>query len=401
LLNAAITQPAGIAIDKHGNIYGTTDNSVFEVAPSSGGTWTFSTLHTFVSSDGTSPDSLLTDNEGIVYGTALGGGSTSSTCDGGCGTVFRLTNPNGTGAAFSVLYTFRDAGDGNFPDALALTPAGQLYGVTRYGGILPGTNGYSGQAQGAGTVFSLSEKSGTWSHTKLATFSPGDGTVPLAGLISDKQGNLYGTASESGPYGAGAVFELEHSENGNWTEKLLYSSPIGPSLGNLTFDASGNLYGTTEFGSATNSGGTVFRLTPSSDGSWSSSVIYNFDAGGRQNSGSYPVAGLVADTAGNLYGTTSQGGPGRCTDLSYYIIGCGAVFMLSENSDGSWSETILHSFIGAPYDGASPLSGLVLGPRGELYGTTSQGGSGQCYNRDAYIVGCGVVFRLLPNGSSG
>ena len=388
--NSDNAQPAGIAVDQKGSVYGTRYSSVFEVAPSNGGTWTFNTLHTFSLSEGEGLDSLLTDNRGNVYGTAWSGGSGTSTCWNGCGTVFRLTNPGGAGSAFSVLYSFQGASDGMSPDALAFGSSGQLYGVSEFGGHLAGTPyGDNNLPLGSGTAFSLSETSEGWSHAILASLPPGGGTAPVAGLISDARGNLYGTASQSGPNGLGSVFEMERNQNGVWSEKVIYGAPQGLATGNLTFDASGNLYGAGQ--------STIFRLTPSARAFSPSSIIYNFNA--RSALGSDPN-GVVADAAGNLYGTTSAGGINRCYNRSFQV-SCGVVFKLSEDSDGSWSETVLHAFAGASNDGGVPLSGLTIGPSGELYGTTNQGGTGQCYADGFHLSGCGVVFRLVPNNSGG
>jgi uncharacterized repeat protein (TIGR03803 family) len=273
---------------------------------------------------------------------------------------------------------------------LAIGPSGQLYGVTLFGGQLAGTpdDSNNNMPLGSGTAFSLSETSGGWSHATLATLSPSDGTAPTAGLISDAAGNLYGTTSASGRDGEGSVFEIQRGPNGARTEKVIHDES---SQGNLIFDPAGNLYGTT--------GSSIFRLTPSAQGLWSSTTIYRFqlypDIGGQGPNG------VILDAAGNLYGTTSSGRIGKCYDLAYSLIGCGVVFMLSENFDGTWSETILHSFAGPPYDGAAPLSSLTMGPGGELYGTTSQGGPSSCYEKGGNPPGCGAAFRLLPKGNGG
>ncbi len=387
--NTSDAPSGGIAIDQSGNVYGTGGSSVFEVSPSGGNTWIFQPLHQFFNPDGNTPDFLLIDGQGNIYGTAYGGGAGMETCYYGCGTVFRLTNPGGTGWTFDLVYSFPGSRDGMDPVALAVAPSGQLYGVTQFGGQLAGTPvNDSGLPYGSGTAFSLSETSGNWSHAMLTTLSPSDGTVPTAGLISDAAGNLYGTTSASGRDSLGSIFEMQPGPNGAWTEKVIYDES---SKGNLIFDPAGNLYGTT--------GSSILRLTPSAQGLWSSTTIYRFQL--------YPFIGgqgpngVILDAAGNLYGTTSWGGIGQCYDASYSLIGCGVVFMLSENSDGTWSETILHNFAGPPYDGSAPLSSLTMGPGGELYGTTSQGGPSSCYEKGGNPPGCGAAFRLLPSGNGG
>ena len=205
----------------------------------------------------------------------------------------------------------------------------------------------------------------------------GDGSVPLAGLIIDAQGNLYGTTSEGGSKGLGVVFKL--SPNG--TETILYAFKGGEDGANpvaeLVADGSGNLYGTTQWGGGTgcefNTGcGTVFKLTP--DGT--ETVLYNFQGG---VDGENPVAALIVDKSGNLYGTTQKGGGTKC--INRY--GCGTVFMIVP--DGT--ETILHSFT-TKKTGFYPLGGLVADGNGNLFGTAS--GSGN------HGSGLGLVYEITP-----
>jgi len=145
-------------------------------------------------------------------------------------------------------------------------------------------------------------------------------------------------------------------------------------------DIIGDLYSTTAFGGG-GQGGTVFKLTPNLDGTWTESVLHSFTG----TDGEHPDAGLIFDAAGNLYGTTFNGGisGGSCPS------GCGVIFKLRRNSDGTWTESVLHSFTGA--DGANPFAGLIFDAAGNLYGTTTIGGNPSCSN------GCGTVFRLTPN----
>jgi len=164
-----------------------------------------------------------------------------------------------------------------------------------------------------------------------------DGNTPLAGLISDAAGNLYGTTPSGGSIsncstGCGTVFELTPGAGGTWTETVLYSfCPANgcsdgayPESGNLVFDAVGNLYGTTAFGGAYQSAcgghdcGTVFELSPDGGGKWTETVLHSF---GNGTDGREPLASLIFDAAGNLYGTTAFGG----ADAG------GTVFELSEN----------------------------------------------------------------------
>ncbi len=249
-------------------------------------------------------------------------------------------------------------------------------------GNLYGTTAYYGSYDNAGVAFELTPSAkGTWTGKALHEFLLGDGIEPVAPLIFDAAGNLYGTTFGGGSEAVnpdGVVFELMHNEDGTWTEKALFtfsyagSSGAGPIAG-LILDAAGNLYGTTYWGG---SGcyigcGVVFKLTPNLDGSWTESVVHEFTNGAD---GGFPAAGLIFDGAGNLYGTTSSGG----------AYGDGVVFKLTSNSDGTWTESILHTFKGP--DGASP-SGLIFDTAGNLYGTTGAGG------RSGY----GVVFKLAPS----
>ena len=178
------------------------------------------------------------------------------------------------------------------------------------------------------------------------------------------------------------MFKLAPNPDGTWTERVLYSFTGGADglipLAGLVFDAAGNLYGTTGYGGADGSG-VVFKLAPNPDGTWTESVLYSFTG---YADGSIPGAGLIFDPTGNLYGTTTSGGPfsaGECP------AGCGVVFKLAPNPDGTWTESVLHSFTGA--DGQYPRAGLVFDVAGNLYGTTNGGGP----DND------GVVFKLKPN----
>jgi uncharacterized repeat protein (TIGR03803 family) len=329
--------------------------------------WTFIVLHTFTStsSDGAVPVAgVIMDKFGNLYGTTREGGTGTFP---NSGTVFKL-DPSGNE---SVLHSFHGAPDGAQPFAgLIMDTAGNLYGTTLSGG----TGTILDCGDGCGTVFKL-DLSGT--ETVLYSFkgSP-DGSNPNAGLIMDAAGNLYGTTSTGGgacsPSGCGTVFKLDPSG----TESVLYSfqdSPDGalPFAG-LIMDAAGNLYGTTDSGgdqcSVLNFGcGTVFKL----DASGSESLLYSFQG---PFDGAGPYAGLIMDTASNLYGTTVAGGSG----------GGGTVFKLAP----SGNESVHHSFSWAP-DGALPFAGLIMDAAGNLYGTAAEGGSsaGNC---------CGTVFKLAP-----
>jgi uncharacterized repeat protein (TIGR03803 family) len=224
-----------------------------------------------------------------------------------------------------------------------------------------------------------------------------DGTDPAAGVIMDSAGNLYGTTVSGGVHGQGTVFELTPTVGGQWEEKPLYAFKGGAKdgstpTGGLIFDSAGNLYGTTQVGGE-GRGGTVFELSPVSGGQWTETILHSFTYNHGAD-GIYPYAGLVFDAAGNLYGTTLNGGGGYCTDSEGYRDGCGTVFELSPAAGGGWSETILHEF-GKAKDGANPAGGLIVDAAGNLYGTTLYGG----INSNG-INSSGTAFELLPSGGS-
>jgi uncharacterized repeat protein (TIGR03803 family) len=331
---------------------------------------------------------LIFDSSGNLYGTTEYGGGRACVENiyDGCGTVFELT-PNGSGGwTETILHSFQGGSDGQYPlSGLIFDQAGNLYGTTSCAG---GSGGSCG-----GTVFELSPNgNGGWTESILHSFnSASDGAIPLAGLIFDQAGNLYGTTNAGGSQGYGTVFELSPNGSGGWTETILYGFQGGsngeyPTDG-LIFDQAGNLYGTTYAGGNVGCGnsnascGTVFELSPNGSGGWTQTVIYTFKGG---SDGGNPYAGLIFDQAGNLYGTAVVGGSA----------GTGTIFELSPNGSGGWTQTVLHSFQGVS-DGAFPEGGVILDQAGNLYGTTSAGG----YSGGS--GGYGTVFELSPNGSGG
>jgi len=221
-----------------------------------------------------------------------------------------------------------------------------------------------------------------------------DGNSPQANLVFDGSGNLYGTATEGGIYGEGTVFKLTPNK-GQWTETVLYSfcqlqncvDGATPRSG-LVLDAAGNLYGTTSAGGAYSGsvGGVVFELTPHPGGTWTEAVLHSF-GNGKDGAGIF-ISGLVFDSAGNLYGTTSGGGT---TSRSICPDGCGAVFELSPGPNGQWTEKVLYEFCSQAdcADGSQPLGGVTLDSSGNLYGTTNLGGTPA---QHLY----GTVFELSP-----
>src|ERR1019366_934096 len=208
-----------------------------------------------------------------------------------------------------VLYSFIHNGtDGGFPQAgLIFDAAGNLYGTTSEGGTSSSCSGGCGTV-----FELTPTAGGGWTEKVLHNFNSNgtDGANPYAGLIFDAAGNLYGTTTVGGTYYYGTVFELTPTAGGGWTEKVLHSFNYNGTDGNnpqasLTIDAAGNLYGTTSGGGTYgNYKGTVFELTPAAGGDWTETVLHNFVG----PDGAAPLAGLIFDAAGNLYGTTSGGG---------------------------------------------------------------------------------------------
>jgi uncharacterized repeat protein (TIGR03803 family) len=329
-------------------------------------------LYSFASQpgDGNYADAgLIFDNAGNLYGTTVSGGAHYG------GTVFELT----AAGTEKILYSFGSQPDGSGPYAgVIFDDAGNLYGTTSYGGADKCSNAYV-----CGAVFELTAD-GT--EKVLHSFgnpygydgARGDGTDPQAGLIFDNAGNLYGTTTyggdlECGGYGCGTVFKLTPKGKRNFKEKILYrfgrhaGDGQNPYAG-LIFDSAGNLYGTT-FDGGYYGYGTVIELTATGK----EKALYSF--GRYKGDGLHPQAGLIFDNSGNLYSTTTYGG----------AYGYGTVFELT--ADGT--EKILYSFGGQSGDGESPTGSLILDTNGTLYGTTSFGG--------AYYAG--AVFELTAAGT--
>lgn len=366
---------AGLVLDSAGNLYGTTayggahgSGCVFKLTPSASGKWTESRLYNFTGrQDGGNPFAgLVFDRAGNLYGTTSGGGA-------GFGVVFEITPTSDGIWKEKVLHSFT-GGDGSSPvDGLIFDGAGNLYGTTSAGG------GNCGD--GCGVVFELTQNAdGSWSESVLYSFTYGNnGCLPRGGLISDPAGNLYGTTWACGVYDEGTVFELTPSAGGSWTEAVLYAfESVGEApVAGLIFDAEGNLYGTTPLLIGDSGFGTAFELVPHSDGTWTESTLYRFCQLEGCPDGANPAAGLTFDQAGNLYGTTLSGG---YDDTNC----CGVVFKLTPTSGGGWKETVVHVF--ADHPGAFPYAGLILDSAGNLYGTTSGDG------RTTF----GSVFEITP-----
>jgi uncharacterized repeat protein (TIGR03803 family) len=323
-------------------------------------------LHAFAggANDGGGPfAALIFDQQGNLYSTTSGGGAY------GLGTVFELTPSAGGRWIMTILHSFcpkSGCSDGSLPMmGLAIDPSGNLYGSSRE------------------AIFEISPHGDAWGFRVL--YNGGSDSS----LLLDKAGNLYGAFGRGTGHG-GAISELIHG-SGGWTLKTLYNfCPNIPCIDGeapnaVIWDAAGNLYGTTQLGGKgiTGDWGTVFELRHTANDGWKHRLLHSFQA--FPGDGEVPYAGLVRDSSGSLYGTTSTGGKYTC-----YNAGCGTVFKLARDSQGHWKETILHSFR-QDKNGEGPGGGVVFDKAGNLYGVTADGGIfGAC------AVGCGVVFKLSP-----
>jgi uncharacterized repeat protein (TIGR03803 family) len=325
-------------------------------------------LYSFDGPHGAAPYAgLVFDSSGNLFGTTTDGGATKK------GVVFELI-PQGGGAWIEeVRHNFgKSSGDGTVPyGGLVLDVSGNLYGTT-----------YGGGAYGGGTLFQVTPSIGpNWPETILHNFGNGtDGAKPHAGLIFDAVGNLYGTTSAGGANGAGTVFELTPIGGGAWSETILYNFIGGTNgsdpLAGLIFDSSGILYGTTA-GGGSYGGGTAFQLIPTG-GTWRLKTLHSF---GGFFDGAGPNGGLVMDTAGNLYGTTVNGGG----YINPEHLAGGTAFQLSPGQGAAWNETLIYEFCNHPVcTDINPYDGLLIDSSGNLYGTT--------YGRG----GLGTVFQLTP-----
>jgi uncharacterized repeat protein (TIGR03803 family) len=377
-----------LLLDSAGNLYGVTleggigYGTVFRLSPplEEGAPWTETVLHTFAGgpSDGASPGgNLILDFAGNLYGVAGAGGLT--TCLGGsssgCGVAFRIS----PSLEYTILYEFgRVPLDGWDPQGqIAMDTSGAIYGATTFGGL----STYS-----SGTVFKLTPPTvpgGTWTESVLHVFGTGtDGFEPFGGVTFNADGSLFGTTLFGGTFGRGTVFELSPppQSGGVWAASVLHDfSPLAGGFGpvsGVTFDSSGNFYGSTAESTGPRADGTVFRLNPPSQtgGPWGGSTLFEF--GGQD--GSYPNRSTPAlDASGNLWITTASGGT--------YDAGTLVELAPPASSGQSWVQKLVYSFSNS-WNGGAPAYGVTIGPDGTLYGTTAGGGDNSS----------GIVYQYKP-----
>jgi uncharacterized repeat protein (TIGR03803 family) len=421
--------------------------TVYRLRPISGGQWTEDVVYSFQGeSDGAGPlYGVIFDKSGNLYGTTPNGGS--GNCEDGCGTVFQLTPVARGPWTEHVLWKFTNGSDGAFPTSALILSAGRLIGETG-----SAVNLWSNNQNG--TVFNLSPTTGgEWTLDNAFTFQNTDGNYPMSSLVAGAEGGLYGTTSNGGQHGLGMVYKLTRSSGGEWKESNIYSfttgspqmrnglpgatypspmifdehgnlygetlfggsegggmvfelSPLGEKweekalfnfrglagsnpIGGLVRDSAGNVYGVTQFGGKNNEG-LIFELSPDQSGHWKETILHDF--AGYPTDAGHPEGGLALDGAGNLYGTSREGGNGTCEDRVPPKVGCRTVFELSP-STGGWTERLLHQFGKSDFEGRFPAAGLVFDLSGNLYGTTQNGGDPQC--------GCGTIFELIPGVGGG
>lgn len=369
----------GLISDTQGNLYGTTVGGgsgpcllrgcgvVFELSKGSNGTLTEKTIYAFkgdkIGDTDTPESNLIFDAKGNLFG------ATGPDYSGYFGAIYELTP--GAGGVWTEKILYRFTQDASYPGLqLAFDSKGNLYGTAIDGNL-------------NGIVFQLSPQSdGAWKESVLCTFEDNNVTdSPWGGVVLDGKGNIYGTTQRGGNFDRGTVYKVSPEKGGSWKKTTIYNFmeqgdgayPTAP----LTIDANENLFGTT-FAGGTDSYSVVFELSPSGS-TWNETVLYTFDAYG------YGPSGVVFDKKGNLYGITANGGNG-CN-----YPGCGTVFKLTPQAGGTWRKTTLHNFESADDGSAAEEvypAGVLLDPAtGYIHGTTQYGGG---------RYGYGTVFELKP-----
>ena len=372
--------------------------AVLAIPNSASAASTLKTLHAFCSvvdnndfcRDGKNPTSqLLIDPSGNIYGAPTYGGINND------GIIFRLASP--TWQKLSVLHAFCAPpstcrfNQGYGAGALIQDVNGNFYGIT-----YSGTNGSD-----FGIVFELSDEAGKWVFKDLYTFCRKagcpDGALPSydglayagqgAGQLWNGVSPLYGTATAGGKYHKGVVFQLVPGTP-HWTQAVIHDFTSGASSPNgLIADSAGHLFGSVQSGGQYG-WGFLYKLVKNSDGSWTQKVMHNFCVGHPDHCAAQPMGRMVLDNSHNLFGVTYTGG---ATLYCPYDEGCGTVFELS--SSGEYSE--LYDLCGQPAcaDGGFPDTGLVKDAAGDLFGVSKYGGiTANCLNGD---VGCGAVFEVI------
>jgi uncharacterized repeat protein (TIGR03803 family) len=387
---------SGLIADANGNLFGTTiggrmigSGTVFEIAKTASGyASTPTTLVRFDGTDGSSPGGLIADANSNLFGTAEGGSY-------GYGTVFEIAKTaSGYASTPTTLVNF-DGTDGYSPAGLIADANGNLFGTTDLGGASYG-NPNADSGYGYGTVFEVvraasgyaSYPTTLYSFCTVEPFNCTDGASPLAGLLADANGNLFGTTYGGGAYAYGTVFEIAKTANGyagTPTTLVSFCSLANCidgafPVGGLIADANGDLFGTTD-------GGTVFEIVNNGTRSapnYASTPTTLVSFNGADGAG--PQASLIADANGNLFGTTVAGG-------SY---GDGTVFEIAKTANGYASTpTTLVSFNGT--NGQYPRAGLIADANGNLFGTTYFGGVSANCPADI-TIGCGTVFEITGSG---
>ena len=362
---------AGLSADAAGDLFGMTATggaygygAVFELVNNRGGGYTPVTLLGFSNTPGVagSDSGVIADAAGNLFGTIPSGGAT------GDGAVFELVNHGGGAYTPVTLLSFNGA-NGALPSAgLIADAAGNLFGTTAAGG-----------ASGDGAVFEIARAGAGYASTPttLFSFDGASGAGPASGLIADAAGNLFGVTPSGGANGYGTVFELVRDGGGVYTPVTLlsFNGADGRFASSLITDAAGNLFGTTSSGGAYGYG-TVFELV-NNGGGYTPVTLLSFNGADGAN----PGGGLIADAAGDLFGTTGEGGaysaPGQPR---------GTVFELVNNRGGSYTPVTLLSFNGA--DGAGPVGSLIADAAGDLFGATAGGGA----------AGDGTAFEITNSG---
>ncbi len=364
--------------------------AVYELVPptKAGGAWSEAVLYRMGGgSDGQQPQDIALGEGGDIYSSTLLGGT--GNCYQGCGTIFELTPPTKKGGDWThtILYDFAGGTDGVSPGNVVVGQNGSVYGSTSGGGpagASPCTK------VGCGMLFELTppaEPGGNWTRTVLHGFprTKTDGRNPNADIVFDSNGNLYGTTYYGGSLFYGTVFELTPpaEPGGAWTETVLHnfsgkSGDGGYPIGGLTIASNGTVYGTASYSGVANDSGTAFELTPPAErsGAWTYIVLHNFTGG---TDAATPATTMAFDPAGNLYGTTYNGGSSAC------YLGCGTVFQLAPpaKTGGAWTETVLQEWGNS---GQDPDASIVMFHNGLLYGTTLFFGT----------ANVGSVFTLTP-----